>query len=397
MDNFSTNHSYQPFPVTKPVLPLKKQKRQRHYGIVFFFFVLLFIISMWTSNTCVSPYNPSLLHAIDVEKNIGTTTPIYNASNTQAYIRPEESTYLGFPEWYIVYSSVEYSNCINTNLPSSFPYFSSIGQFWKNYSHVYSITKGQYGFNVEDHVMLIVIGSSLTAEYAIKGVYEHTIGAITEFVGGGSNATEEDVYAGKVAKEYADFIPTYPWYEFSFRTALNGLWKGTPFWGAHPVRKWERKIFLSVEYIAKAAYSSLIKFASHGLFGVQSQITYMTIKKVPANIYKTEPYVRLLSSESEVDTMSVPRYQAFTELIPRLAKKGVDMISIEGNKKIFLTIIVPDLWKADVLDGNILFENPILTDPLKKREALEIPVSSLSALLRSFAKDGVIVEHIHDF
>src|SRR3954453_286172 len=40
------------------------------------------------------------------------------------YQRPEESTYLTYPEWAIVYAAREYAGFVDKNQPSGFPYLS---------------------------------------------------------------------------------------------------------------------------------------------------------------------------------------------------------------------------------------------------------------------------------
>ncbi len=58
------------------------------------------------------------------------------------YTRNEDQTFLTLPEWYIVFSSEEYANFLKYNLPSDFPYFSSIIQFWKIYGEFVRIQLG---------------------------------------------------------------------------------------------------------------------------------------------------------------------------------------------------------------------------------------------------------------
>ena len=145
------------------------------------------------------------------------------------YSRPEESTYLTFPEWYIVYSAEEYAHFIKFNPPSRFPYFSSIGQYWCGYKQVSrAVKKSGLPSNFGDQLMLGVIGTSYSLEYEFKALYENTIGNVTEVLSF-NQKTDEDVYAQKVAQEYADFLYEIPWYQFPFGSKLKGLWTHTRF------------------------------------------------------------------------------------------------------------------------------------------------------------------------
>lgn len=144
--------------------------------------------------------------------------------------------------------------------PSGFPFFCAIGQYWNGYCCVYGLNRGRYPANPGGHVMLAVIGSSFSVEYLIRGIYESTIGRLTEWFSS-NEPVEEDRYAYRVARAYADFVHLRPFYEFSFWRRFKGLWHNTSFWGRHPIRKWERKAFLSLDYGIEAFYCSLIEIA----------------------------------------------------------------------------------------------------------------------------------------
>ena len=95
-------------------------------------------------------------------------------SSISGYTRPEDETFLSYPEWYIVWSYEEKANFQRDRLPSSFPYFGAVAQYWNSYCCISRLTRGKYGFNPGEQVMLVVIGSSFSAEYILKGsVREH--------------------------------------------------------------------------------------------------------------------------------------------------------------------------------------------------------------------------------
>ena len=85
--------------------------------------------------------------------------------------------------------------------------------------------------------MIWVIGTSTTVEYALKSVYENTIGRATELVRSGP--TEEDLFAARFARAYVDFINVEPWYKYDFKRELRDLWR-ISLWGPNLIRKWER-------------------------------------------------------------------------------------------------------------------------------------------------------------
>ena len=74
--------------------------------------------------------------------------------------------------------------------------------------------QGGYPFSTGNHLMLGIIGSSFSIEYALKGLYENTVGRATEWIAG--HDTPEDAFARRTAAEYGTFMHTVPWYEFPF-------------------------------------------------------------------------------------------------------------------------------------------------------------------------------------
>jgi hypothetical protein len=95
--------------------------------------------------------------------------------------------------------------------------------------------------------------------------------------------------------------------------------------------------------------------------------------------------------------VELPRYEAFTQLVPRLAERGVDFVQIAGNDTILMTLIAPRQLLYDAGDGSILWTMPILTEPTQQRIVLDISVSALSDQLRVLPDSGARLEHIYDY
>ena len=172
-------------------------------------------------------------------------TPAAERHSVQAteipnYTRDEVDTFYTYPEWYIVWSYQAKADFQHTHLPSGYSYFGDIGQFWQAYSRMYGATRRVYPFATGDHIMLAVIGSSFSIEYALKGAYEDTVGRVSEWTSR-HQMVAEDEYAAKVAEDYAAFVHFRPFYEFSFAQAFRVLWTGTPFRKTHLVGTLERR------------------------------------------------------------------------------------------------------------------------------------------------------------
>lgn len=315
----------------------------------------------------------------------------------EGYTRPEERSYLTFPEWYIVYSADEYGAFVAHEPPSAFPFFRSIAQYWKSYYEICEVTRDRYAFNGEFHLVLAVIGSSFTVEYMIKGLYEGTIGRVTEWLSAGGQ-TEEDAYAQAVAVEYGQFLHTVPWYQFPFGERLRGLWSETAFWGPYPLRKWERKLALTLEYGSKALYGWLIRQGMQATYAADELEIALWATGVPERLIARERELALIKRlDEESAIVTLPRYEPFTQIVPGLMQRGVRFVEVAGNDEILITVIAPNPWEGSLPGSERLFALALPTDPSRQRVALRVQVATLHLTLAALAEGPVTLEHLYDY
>ena len=307
--------------------------------------------------------------------------------------RGGEQTYLTFPEWFLVFSPAEYADWLQHHAPTRFPFFRHIGQFWSAYGHVIAATRHQH-FNTGYHVMICVIGASTTIEYSIKGAYDTLIGRLSQ-LGLSPNATPEDRLAAGVEQDYVHFIRVEPWYKFDFAAPLKRLWTDTPWWGAHPLRKWERRYALTTEWSVKAAYGWLLGKATHEAYAAPKPTTVVVVRNLPNA--KLPPDVERLRHAGDEDLVALPRYQAFTAASLVLAKHGTQFVDIAGNRGVILVSIVAPASLPIPQDTRQIFEQPVLTQPGRERRVLRAPVAQLSAVLNFYSDKRIEIEHVFDY
>jgi FAD/FMN-containing dehydrogenase len=329
------------------------------------------------------------------------------------YRRDEGQTFLTHPEWYIVYSSEEYADWMKDRLPTDFPYLSSIGQYWVHWSEARAATSGRYPFNTGYSVMLAVIGSSYSAELAIKALYENTIGRFSGWTAN-HELTDEDRYAYAMAADYGRFIHVYPWYAYDFGAKLRGVWTDVPLWGAHPIRKWERKLFLTAEYGFKALYGALIGAGTHAAYTPQAERMKMVVTGWSDSLAVRDT---TLKAEARLDSthtlVSTPRYDGFRDAVLRLARANATsnaasnaawrpplaITEVAGNETILITGVAPAGWRWRGLpSARVTYALPLPADASRKRVAMRVPVRDLLPVLRSLGDEGrVAVDHVYDY
>jgi hypothetical protein len=316
------------------------------------------------------------------------------AADVKGYFRDESSTYLTLPEWYVVYSADEYAAFVKSRAPSRFPYFSAIGQYWRYYQQACRATKRVYPFNAGKHLMLGVIGISFSAENVVKGLYENTLGVLTENLG--FYHTDEDVFARKTAQEYAEFIHAMPWYEFPFAAKLKRLWTQTPLWGPDLVRKWERRLLLTAEYSGKAVYGWIIGLGIRTVHRPEDLVIHARLDDAPERVFADTRIRKVKPLGPRSYIVALPRYTAFTPVVTALARQGVRFHDLAGNDEILLTAIAPRELNLQPPGGLVLSEE-ILTNPATKRIGLRAPVRTLHVILTDLPARGASLEHLYDY
>ncbi len=312
--------------------------------------------------------------------------------------RPAEQTYLTFPEWFLVFSPSEYADHLAERPPSEFPFLGHVGQFWQGYLAVYSATKDRYPFNPGYHAMVLVIGTSTTVEYGLKSAWETLVGRLTEMAGGGA-VTDEDGLAARAARDYVEFLDLEPWYRYDFLSDVASLWTETGLWGPGLIRKWERKYYLTSEYLAKAVYGWIIGGATGAAYEAASPVTAVVLDMLPEGVEKDLPGLEVLDDLTAGGVLtSVPRYAPFKDYAAQLGRRGVTFIEIAGNRgEILVSLLAPADWSAGTAPGRVIFTQPILTRTSTKRVVLAVEVPTLGRALVELDKPLLRLEHVYDY
>ncbi|MER9180497.1 hypothetical protein [Mesorhizobium sp. M0767] len=310
------------------------------------------------------------------------------------YQRPEESTFLTYPEWAIVYAAREYAGFVDKNQPSGFPYLSYIGRFWQDYAMV-TRASSAYKFNLDNHQMLVVIGTSHTIEHAIQWAYENTIGRVTEATAG--KRTAVDIYRAKVAADYAGFLDQVPWYQFPYAEKRAGLFAVQPATDDSAVRTSERKLAFGLADTIKQGYADLIKSALAATTDPALLDIHVWAKGPVSEVTRNEPDTLLERDLGADGTVFVTRrYQVFTDMIPRLIDKGVSFVEIGGNDEIMVTMLSND--EINVPEGaRTLFSYPLPAEPSTRRTGLTVAVRKLHIVLPALMTAGARLEHVYDY
>lgn len=312
------------------------------------------------------------------------------------YRRNADNTFFTFPEWYIVYSFEDFGRFLDRGSESGFGYVSHILGFWRSFCTINRAVPETAEGNFDVKSMIYVIGVSYSAEYAIKGFYEATIGRVSEWIRG-AQRTPQDVFARNVLQDYAAFLYTVPWYEYPFRDKLNGLFALS---GPTPsgFRTWERNLALGAEYGVKIGYAALIQQALDASGDEEARdIMFVTAPLSPEQLAR-EPRlkpIRMLTPNWQL--VQAPRYKAFTDIVQALIDQGHPVAEIAGNREIFITVIAPKAQPLAVPDAAEMFALDLDARPGFQRVGMRAKIGRLVEINRALKDQQASIEHFYDY
>ena len=106
---------------------------------------------------------------------------------------------MSYPEWYIVHAYTDLAGVTRQSSESAFDYFASITGFWRSLCRATRAASRVGPVTADQKTTNYIIGISFTAEMAIIGGYERSIGAVTAWLRG-PRRTAEDEFAAATAR-----------------------------------------------------------------------------------------------------------------------------------------------------------------------------------------------------
>jgi hypothetical protein len=313
------------------------------------------------------------------------------------YRRAEGDSYLTYPEWNIVHAYADLAGVTRRASESAFDYLAAVRGFWSSLcgatrtaSRIGPVTSAQKVTNY-------VIGFSFTAEMAVQGLYERTVGALTARWRG-DERTAEDAFALRMRDDYAAFLRQTPWYRFPFGETLARFWRETPF--RPSLRSVERRVALTLECGVKWAYAALIRYAA-GFSPAD-----LTIRSVVAGLddadLLAEPRIKRIREVAAPDgrvatLVETPRYRALTEIVRFLGERKRSFLEIAGNRHILTTVVAPADKPMDTPGAVEIFSLPIQSEPGWRRVGLDTEVPALAAQVGLVEAQGARFEHAYDY
>jgi hypothetical protein len=250
--------------------------------------------------------------------------------------------------------------------------------------------------------MLNVIGVSTAIEYGLKGLYENTVGRLSE-LNMPAGGTTEDRYAARVARDYASLITTRGWYEFPFMAAFRGLWSEVPLTGPGVLRKWERRFALSAEYLVKALYAKVIGAGTAAGYAPDESTRHVVAvgwsEPLDASLAGSAHFTKVRELDRGYALLAVGRYDPYRDALLALSDHAdcVRIAEISGSEVVTIAGTAPAAWQTPPRTSVVVaYRQP--DDPARTRMLLEVRARDLLDVLKAVrAEKAFVVEHVYDY
>lgn len=317
--------------------------------------------------------------------------------NDPGYARRESDSYLSFPGWHIVYANEDLAGVLRRGDESDFAYGRQILGFWRSLCGLTRVVTSRSRVGLDRRMVLYTVGWSFTAELALKGAWEKTIGRAFEWLRG-PDKTPEDRFAAGEVQTYARFLRQAPWYDYPFGTRLVAFWRETPLGVGQLARKIERRVVFTTEYGAKALYGALIGFASaSALEAASMEIQTVVVGLEPDDLVRDRRITIVRELGGGHTLIRTPRVGVYTDLVVDLARRGRDIAEIAGNHRIFVTTLAPKDPLPALPGTTALFDTEIQSVPERRRVGLDVSVERLAATIRALEKANASVERVYGY
>ena len=312
--------------------------------------------------------------------------------------KPEGQTILTVPEWYLVWNPLEYADHLaRGGAPDAFPFFESVREYARLYKKVVRLTDKVYPTNDEYMTMLDVIGVSTAIEYVLKGSYEATVGRLARATAS-STESREDAIILEAQRAYGRLIFDEPWYVFRFLPWVTRIWRDTPVLGDDFVRRTERKLFFTTEYLVKGAYATLLGIGARMTYGPAKTTVHALLARsselAGQELAGTKPVGTIAGG---LELVSLERWREFSEVVPKLAARGVDFVEIAGNDDIVVSLVEGAHAPYETTLATRLFRSRVVSGDHASRSVWFVPVRNLGEFLRDAASHGTTFEHVYDY
>jgi len=406
------------FNVATGVSPQENQKEVRHFQSLNYWIDLLENHGLITHKDIpplIRRGDSTLNSLIRFDKPVVEKEVVVAAFKQKVeYSRSLKQTYLTAPEWQNVWASQRYANFVERQPACRYPYFREIGDYWKVFGRSWKAARAEHSFKdvalSEYTFMNLFIGSVMTVEYGIKGVFALPAKlCASPRPDSPSPAVKEYV---RSLKDYGSYIEHTPFYQYPYFNDMKRYW----FQYSRSFRERRQRYGLMRTVCSQDQWKDLLRGVGRsvectlkGIFSVPFALAYgsdqlkeaetlhLLVEDPDNQIEAVDSRIKVVNVQGEFKQIEIPRYFAFKEIILKMAERpSLECISIAGQSKIQMDVQYPRNGIPKMEGCRKLYEIPDVSTQ-KAFTAFEVEVCKLGEVIRAMKVSGGHIQYIHDF
>ncbi len=319
-------------------------------------------------------------------------------NNDPNYVRPISSSAMSANEWHIVDVAKEYKNFMTDwskgeKTFDEFPFWSQMGVLWRLFIDSCQAVRKNHGTKELLSNVDTYMNGSFAVMLTIDMLFKAILWApVRLFTPRSAKQSARGVEAlANYAKNYGDFLDVQYFHEYRYLGEIKNFWAAV----------WNDKGFNNTLLNLYIATTMSIGLAVKGIFCGMINRGYgdvgdphFDIIVRGENIPKNDK-VEIKAAYGKTQVLSIPRYKPATEYLIELAKAGVTVVEMSGQKEIYIKTIGQP-YDEEIRGCQKAFEKPILGDE-RKYVTYKVELEELGSVLKAFEGKGLEVHYIHDY
>ena len=212
---------------------------------------------------------------------------------------------------------------------------------------------------------------------------------------GNQNLSDEEKIINEAHRAYSNFIYHTAWYEFDFLPWIERVWSVSDTSNSSSLRKWERTILFSTEFLIKAGYAQLLESGEQMMEGEEVNDIYVLIDG--KSEVSTQKHLKVIHNDETQKLIAIRRWGPFTETMLKLSDENILINKIGYNDKICVSTISQKDTEVDFKYSTFLFDSRIVTNNNLKRRVYLVSVNNLLPFIQYLKHSEIEVEHVYDY
>jgi hypothetical protein len=247
------------------------------------------------------------------------------------------------------------------------------------------------------------IGVFTTVGFLSLGLFSSAIFLVMK----NQNHSTFQTRVGKLVSDYATFIHKIPFYNFDYLSKIKPLWNAFKETPSKSIADYVTFATTFCQLIARAVVSYPIAWwynqpqnqaADRIHLLIKGKISDAQLKKIDKDItiqskqYKEDKH----QAGQQYTHLTIPRYEAFADIIKKLVKHKVHIQKIAGQDSIQVKVVATEAQnpKLDKFNTLYSYQNHLDTN---KTVLLDVPAKEMNNTINTLNKARIGIKLMHDF